>query len=55
MKFLDDNKTVIRSYIDDLATSEPLSKDREIDLAARIKKGDIEARNEFDTTGFCVM
>ena len=36
----------LRRYFDDLAKSEPLSRQRESELAIRIKEGDLKARNE---------
>ena len=36
----------VRRYFDDIAASKPLSREREVALAARIKEGDMEARDE---------
>ena len=41
-----DRESVLRSYFDDIAHSEPLSREREVELSARIKDGDMEARDE---------
>lgn len=35
-----------KQYLDDIADSKPLSREAEIELASRIKVGDLEARNE---------
>ncbi len=40
----DDESTVL--YLNDIAASKPLSRQREVALAARIKEGDIKARDE---------
>ena len=37
---------VLRLYFDDIAASKPLSREREVELAARIQQGDRVARNE---------
>ena len=36
----------VRRYFGDIAASKPLSREREVTLAARIKEGDMEARDE---------
>jgi RNA polymerase primary sigma factor len=41
-----DRENTLRSYFDDIATSEPLTREREVELAARIKTGDMQARDE---------
>jgi len=43
---LEDEKSILRLYMDDITDSRPLSREREVELAARIHEGDIEARNE---------
>ena len=43
---LDENKEVLRLYFADIATSKPLSRQQEIELATRIKEGDLQARDE---------
>ena len=44
MASFDDEKNSLRLYMEDVATSRPLSAQEEVDLASRIKKGDMEAR-----------
>ena len=41
-----DGDSAIRLYFNDITDSTPLSREREIELAARITEGDMEARNE---------
>ena len=41
-----DRESTLRSYFDDIATSQPLTREREVELSARIKKGDMSARDE---------
>jgi len=41
-----DRESTLRSYFDDIATSEPLTREREVELSARIKQGDMSARDE---------
>ena len=41
-----DGESAIRLYFSDITDSTPLSREREIELAARITEGDMEARNE---------
>ena len=43
---LNDEETTLRLYFDDIADSKPLSRQREVELAARIKEGDMQARDE---------
>ena len=43
---LEDGQRTLQSYLADIASSQPLSRIREAELAARIKQGDIQARNE---------
>jgi len=43
---LGDEKDLLRLYLDDIAESKPLSREREVALAERIKDGDMEARDE---------
>jgi RNA polymerase primary sigma factor len=40
----DDESTVL--YLNDIAASKPLSREREVALAARVNEGDMEARDE---------
>ena len=42
----DRESSTLRAYFDDIADSEPLSREREVELSARIKDGDMEARDE---------
>ncbi|MDA0337973.1 MAG: sigma-70 family RNA polymerase sigma factor, partial [bacterium] len=42
----DRESSTLRAYFDDIANSEPLSREREVELSARIKGGDMEARDE---------
>ncbi len=44
MASFDDEKNSLRLYMEDVSTSRPLSAQEEVDLASRIKKGDMEAR-----------
>jgi RNA polymerase primary sigma factor len=41
-----DEESTLRLYFDDIAESRPLSREREVELAARIKDGDVGARDE---------
>ena len=41
-----DRENTLRSYFDDIATSTPLSREREVELSARIQEGDMGARDE---------
>ena len=43
---LDEDKEVLRLYFADIAASKPLSRQQEIELATRIKEGDLQARDE---------
>lgn len=45
-KLGDRESSTLRAYFDDIADSEPLSREREVELSARIKDGDMEARDE---------
>ena len=45
-EFLDEKERILNSYMDDIAHWEPLSREREAELATRIIMGDMEARNE---------
>jgi len=45
-EILSDEETTLRLYFDDIADSRPLSREREVDLAARIQEGDMVARDE---------
>jgi RNA polymerase primary sigma factor len=46
LETLGDRESVLRSYFDDIAHSEPLSREREVELSARIADGSMEARDE---------
>ena len=41
-----DKENTLRSYFDDIATSTPLTREREVELSVRIQEGDIGARDE---------
>ncbi|MBT4498459.1 MAG: RNA polymerase sigma factor RpoD/SigA [Gemmatimonadetes bacterium] len=41
-----DEESTLRLYFDDIANSKPLSREREVELSARIQAGDITARDE---------
>jgi RNA polymerase primary sigma factor len=43
---VEDGQRALRSYLADIADSQPLSRKREAELAARVKKGDLQARDE---------
>ena len=43
---LNDEENTLRLYFDDIATSKPLSREKEVELAARIKEGDLQARDQ---------
>jgi len=45
-EILSDEESTLRLYFDDIATSKPLSREREVELAARIQQGDMTARDE---------
>ena len=45
-KFSEGEENILRFYFNDIATSIPLSRDREAELAYRIKNGDMHARDE---------
>ena len=45
-EILSDEENTLRLYFDDLAESRPLSREREVELSARIQEGDMEARDE---------
>jgi RNA polymerase primary sigma factor len=42
----DRDSSTLRAYFDDIADSEPLSREREVELSARIQDGDQDARDE---------
>ena len=46
MQNLHDEESTLRLYFDDIADSTPLSREREVELADRIKNGDMCAREE---------
>ncbi len=43
---LGDRESTLRLYFDDIADSRPLSREREVELSARIQDGDMHARDE---------
>jgi len=43
---LGDRESTLRLYFDDIADSKPLSREREVELSARIQDGDMHARDE---------
>ena len=43
---LSDKENILRLYFDDIAESRPLSREREVELAARIQEGHRDARDE---------
>jgi len=45
---LSDGRSVVQSYFEDITATEsqPLSREREAELAVRIQEGDVQARNE---------
>ncbi len=45
-RFPEGEENNLRLYFDDVADSTPLSREREVELAGRIKYGDMEARDE---------
>ena len=45
-EILSDEESTLRLYFDDIAESTPLSREREVELAARIREGDMVARDE---------
>ena len=45
-ELLNDEENTLRLYFDDIAASRPLSREREVELAARIQDGDMVARDE---------
>jgi len=45
-ELLNDEESTLRLYFDDIAESKPLSREKEVELAARIKEGDMQARDE---------
>ena len=46
MPFGCDDGELMRAYFDDISRSEPLTREREVELAARIHAGDLAAREE---------
>ena len=46
MNHAQSDRDSIQSYIADISSSQPLSREREVELAARIQEGDTEARDE---------
>jgi RNA polymerase primary sigma factor len=44
--FTSDEDTTLRSYFNDIAGSTPLTRDREVELSARVMQGDTRARDE---------
>ncbi len=45
-EILNDEDNTLRLYFDDIADSRPLSREREVELSARIQDGDMGARDE---------
>lgn len=45
-EILSDEENTLRLYFDDIADSEPLSREKEVELSARIKEGDMQARDQ---------
>ncbi len=45
-EILGDSQSALNAYLDDISTSAPLSREREIELGVRIKQGDTKARDE---------
>ena len=45
-RFSEGEESTLRLYFDDIADSTPLSREREVELADRIKNGDMRARKE---------
>jgi RNA polymerase primary sigma factor len=43
---LHDEESTLRLYFDDIAESKPLSREKEVELAALIKEGDMQARDQ---------
>ena len=43
---LNKEESTLRLYFDDIADSTPLSREREVELSARIHAGDMDARDE---------
>ena len=43
---IDEDAELLRRYFHDIEDSQPLSREREVLLAERITKGDMEARDE---------
>ena len=43
---LGDRESTLRLYFDDISDSKPLSREREVELSARIQDGDMHARDE---------
>ena len=50
-----DEKDPLRLYLDDIAASKPLSREREVALAERIKDGDRVARDELVQANLCFV
>ena len=46
MQNLHDEESTLRLYFDDIAESTPLSREREVEIADKIKNGDMRARDE---------
>ena len=45
-EILSDEENTLRLYFDDIADSKPLSREKEVELSARIKEGDMQARDQ---------
>ena len=46
MNTFSDTPDTVRSYLADISSTQPLSREREVELAARIQEGDTDARDE---------
>ena len=46
MNTFSDTRDTVRSYLADISSTQPLSREREVELAARIQEGDTDARDE---------
>ncbi len=46
MNTFSDTPDTVRSYLADISSTQPLSREREVELAARIQEGNTEARDE---------
>ena len=46
MNTFSDTRDTVRSYLADISSTQPLPREREVELAARIQEGDTDARDE---------